>query len=197
MLPHSFQELIFKLSKLSGVGEKTAQRYAFEILEWKEKELQEFSEIILNLKRNIQKCKQCNNLCESEVCDICSDASRDEKTICVVSSVKDLIAIEKTNQYFGKYYVLNGLISIHNGIYPEDLEIDLFVENCINQNVEEVILALNLNIDGETTALYISKKLEFKNIITSRIASGLPIGGNIEYADELTLYKALEGRKKI
>lgn len=197
MLPQTLQQIISQLSKLSGVGEKTAQRYAFEILDWKEEDLIYFGELLLSLKKDIKKCIHCNNLSDENICHICSDIQRDSKTICVVSNVKDLIAIEKTNQYIGKYYVLKGLISIHNGIYPEDLEIDAFIEQCIKNGVKEVILALNLNIDGETTSLYISKKLEEQNIIATRIASGLPIGGNIEYADELTLLKAIEGRKKI
>lgn len=196
MLPQTIQSLINILMKLSGVGEKTAQRYAFEMLNWRDEELESMSETVGELHIKIKHCEKCGNLTESKYCDICSDTSRNDKLICVVGSVKDLIAIERTQQYNGIYHVLKGLISITNGVYPEDLEIDQLVDKCVENKVEEVILALNLNVDGETTALYIAKKLESKNIQSSRLASGLPMGGNIEFADQLTLLKAFEGRKR-
>lgn len=197
MFPKQFQELIKYLSKLNGVGEKTAQRYAFEMLKWEVEDQITFSEVLKKLHVTIKKCQNCANFCEDKICDICADTTRNDKIICVVSNIKDLIAIEKTQQFDGKYYVLNGLISIQNGVYPEDLMIDEFVDRCEKNQVKEVILALNLNIDGETTSLYLAKRLHTKGIASSRIATGLPIGGNIEYADEMTLTNALIGRKKL
>lgn len=196
MLPTSITDLISYFSKLSGIGEKTAQRYVFELLDWDEGSLEEFAQVIHNLKLNIKKCQNCGNITETDLCEICKDQTRDKRIICVVANVKELLAIEKTNSYNGIYYVLNGLISISNGVYPEDLAIENLVQKCVDDDIQEVILALNLNVEGETTALYISKRLEEYNITSSRLASGLPMGGNIEYADSLTLHKAFEGRKK-
>lgn len=196
MLPNSIKELITFFAKLPGIGEKTAQRYVFELLEWDEQTLEHFGNELNNLKKTIKKCQNCGNISENELCEICSDQARNKQLICVVANIKELLAIEKTEMYNGIYYVLGGLISMTNGVYPEDLEIERLIKRCEKENIEEVILALNLNMEGETTALYISKRLEEYKIASSRLASGLPMGGNIEYADNLTLLKAFEGRKK-
>ena len=196
MYPSLFEVLVENFRKLPGVGKKTAERYAFEFLKWDLEEIEDFVNICLESKKNLHPCKVCGNLAEHDTCEVCSDTTRDTSIICVVEQVQDLIAMEKTQEYKGVYHVLNGVISPSKGILPEDINIASLIERC-NENIKEVIIATNPTVEGETTALYLSKLLEKKEITATRIAHGIPMGGHLDYADELTLIKALENRKKI
>lgn len=196
MYPQKFEALIESLKRLPGVGAKTAERYAFHILDWNEKDKQNLIQSLVDIKEGLKKCEVCGNLTDEDICDICADTERNQNLICVVQSAKDVIAMEKTKEYHGVYHVLNGVISTTKGILPEDINIESLI-NRVNEQTEEVIIATNPTVEGETTALYLSKILESKNINVTRIAHGLPMGGHLDYADELTLIKAIEGRKKI
>lgn len=194
--PKSFERCIESFKKLPGVGAKSAERYTFTILDCSLEEVEEFAEALVELKKKTRPCAICGNLTESEQCVICEDTKRDTTTICVVQSTRDVLAMERTQEFKGTYHVLNGLISTSKGILPEDLNIDALLKR-IDLGVKEVILATNATVEGETTALYLDKLLASKNILVTRIAYGIPIGGHLDYADELTLIKAIEGRKKI
>ncbi|MDL2276036.1 recombination mediator RecR [Breznakia sp. OttesenSCG-928-G09] len=196
MYPKKFENLIDCLRKLPGVGLKSAERYAFDMLDYSDEDIEAFIESLQGLKDSIHRCERCGNLAEDTLCDICKDESRNQKVIFVVQNPKDVVAMEKTNEYHGLYHVLNGVISTSKGIMPEDINLASLLER-LNDQVEEVIIATNPTVEGETTALYISKLLENKNITVTRIAHGLPMGGHLDYADELTLIKALEGRNKM
>lgn len=196
MYPSIFEMLVENFRKLPGVGQKTAERYAFQFLKWDQEEIDEFMQICVDAKKNLRPCKICGNLAENECCDICLDDSRDKSMICVVEQVQDVVAMEKTQEYKGTYHVLNGVIAPSKGILPDDINIPSLIERC-NENVSEVIIATNPTVEGETTALYLSKLLEKKNINTTRIAHGIPMGGHIDYADERTLIKAMENRKRM
>lgn len=196
MYPKKFEALVDNLRKLPGVGAKTAERYAFEILDWPQERLDEFIESFVAIKDGIKICEVCGNLAEDDKCLVCSDYTRDAGIICVVQSPRDVIAMEKTREYAGVYHVLNGVISTSKGILPEDINIPSLLKR-INENTKEIIIATNPTVEGETTALYLSKLLEKYDINVTRIAHGLPMGGHLDYADELTLIKAMEGRKKM
>ena len=196
MYPQKFEDLIHVLRHFPGVGEKTAERYAFTILEWDDETIQSIIDAFTAVKGGLKHCKVCGNLSEGDECLICKDQSRNHNVICVVQSPKDVIAMEKMNEYNGVYHVLNGVINTSKGIMPQDLNIESLLER-VNENTEEVIIATNPTVDGETTALYLSKLLETKKVNVTRIAHGLPMGGHLDYADELTLIKAFEGRKKM
>ena len=196
MYPKSLEKLIESFRLLPGVGAKSAERYALCMLDKSQEDIEEFARALLDIKANIKICPVCGNLTEEECCSICSDSSRDHHTICVVQSMKDVIAMEKTNEYKGVYHVLQGLISTSKGVLPEDLNIKSLLER-INDETKEVILATNATIEGETTALYLDKVLSGKGVLVTRIAYGLPMGGHLDYADELTLIKAIEGRKQL
>lgn len=196
MYPKSLENLIQSFKKLPGVGAKTAERYAFAMLEANEVDVTDFANSLIDVKSKIKKCAVCGNISEGEICDICSDLNRDKGTICVVQEAKDIIAMEKTNEYHGVYHVLNGVLSSSKGIMPEDINIESLI-NRADESTKEVILATNPTMEGETTALYIDKLLTKKGIYVTRIAHGLPMGSYLDYADELTLIKAIEGRKKI
>lgn len=196
MYPKKFENLIECLKKLPGVGLKSAERYAFDMLNYSDEDIDMFIQSLNDLKNDIRYCSCCGNLSEEELCDICKDNTRDKNTICVVQNAKDIVAMEKTQEYKGVYHVLNGVISASKGIMPEDINIDSLLDR-INETTQEVILATNPTVEGETTALYIAKLLENKNVNVTRIAHGLPMGGHLDYADELTLIKALEGRNKM
>lgn len=195
MYPKDFDKLIELFEKLPGVGNKTAQRYAFRVLESSKENLDEYIETI-KLVSNIKKCKTCGFLTESSECVFCKDNSRDRSIIMVVEASQDVVAIEKTNMYHGLYHVLGGLISSSKGVFPEDLELDKLV-NRLDNNIKEVILALSPTMDGEMTSLYLDKLLKDKNIKVTRLASGLPMGSSLDYADELTLIKAMSNRTEI
>ncbi|MEG0274209.1 recombination mediator RecR [Amedibacillus sp. YH-ame10] len=196
MYPKKFESLVEAYRRLPGVGLKTAERYAFESIEWSGETITEFIDALVNVKDGIRKCDICGNLAEDELCDICKDSSRNTGMICVVQSAKDVIAMEKMREYSGVYHVLNGVISTSKGILPEDINIESLL-NRIDEHTSEVIIATNPTVEGETTALYLSKLLEKYEVNVTRIAHGLPMGGHLDYADELTLIKAFEGRKKM
>lgn len=196
MYPGKFEDLIEAFRHLPGVGIKTAERYAFTALEWDEETLDAFIRALDALHGGIKKCSVCGNLSDDDKCMICRDDTRNPNVICVVQSPKDVIAMEKTKEYNGVYHVLNGVINTAKGVMPQDLNIKSLLDR-VNDDTEEVILATNPTVEGETTALYLAKLLETKNINVTRIAHGLPMGGHLDYADELTLIKAFEGRKKM
>lgn len=184
------------LAKLPGVGKKSAERMAYSLLDKSEEDIQEFSNALLSLKQEIRRCPKCGLLTDGDNCPICDDPSRDNSKILVVSYYKDALAIENSEGYNGLYHILNGEISLGKGITVDNLNISSLTER-VNNGVEEVIIATNPTIDGETTALYISKILEGSKASVTRLAYGLPMGGNLDYADQITLQKALEGRHKI
>ena len=193
----SLQRLEEGLAKLPGVGKKSAERMAYSMLNFSDEDLLEISESIKDLKANIRFCKTCGMISENDECEICKDDSRDESILMVVSYPKDVFSIEKSGTYNGKYHVLNGEISLSKGIHIEDLNLASLYERLSANKIEEVILATNPTIDGETTALYIARNIEKYNVKVTRLAYGLQMGGNLEYVDPLTLSKALEGRHKL
>lgn len=195
MYPKEFDKLIELFEKLPGVGSKTAQRYAFKILESSKDQLDDYINTIKSIS-NIKKCKTCGFLTEESECVFCKDKTRDNSTLMVVENPQDVVAIEKTNIYRGSYHVLGGLISSSKGVFPEDLKIKNLIER-VSDNTKEVILALSPTMDGEMTCLYIDKLLKEKNVKVTRLASGLPMGSNLDYADELTLIKAMSNRTEI
>ena len=197
MYSETVLKLINQFEKLPGIGHKTAVRLAFYILESDEKVAKEFSEVLVNAKNNVKFCSTCYNLTEKDPCDICSNTKRDEAVICVVENVKDVIAMEKTHEYKGKYHVLHGSISPMNNISAGDIKIKELLERLKDDAVKEVILATNPTVEGEATAMYISRLIKPLGINVTRIAHGIPVGGDLEYTDEITLIKALEGRTKM
>lgn len=192
----SIEKLIESFEKLPSIGHKTAARLAFYILNSSEEETNEFINSIKNAKTNLKYCSKCYNISDTDPCIICSNPKRDENTICVVEDVRDIIAIEKTHEYKGVYHVLHGSISPMNGIGPDDIKIKELLER-ITPETKEVILATNPRVEGEATAMYISKLLKPLGVKITRIAHGIPIGGDLEYTDEITLSKALEGRREL
>ncbi|MDD4366373.1 MAG: recombination mediator RecR [Eubacteriales bacterium] len=190
-------KLINELSKLPGIGGKTAQRLAFHILSLSEKEAEELASAISEAKKNMKYCSVCGNLTDSDPCSICSDPGRDPKTICVVESPRDVAAMERIKDYRGLYHVLHGSISPIEGIGPDDINLKSLVIRLQGTDTEEIILATNPNIEGEATAMYIARLLKPSGIKVSRIAHGIPVGGDLEYADEITLLKAMEGRHQL
>lgn len=195
--PKSINNLIECFKKLPGIGEKTAERLALSTLDMDEELIELFSNSIIEVKRKIRRCKQCNGLSEEEICPICKDKSRDSKTICVVEEPKNIILFEKTGVYKGLYHVLDGLISPLDGINPEDINLSSLLDRISKEKVDEIILAVKPSIEGETTALYIKKILEDYHVKISKIAHGVPIGVDMEYIDTLTLEMALEDRKDV
>ena len=193
----ALERLEVSLNKLPSVGKKSAERLAFAMLEMNEDDLKEFAEAISSLKESIHLCPICGNLTENEVCSICEDESRDKSTIMVVSTPKDVLALEKAEDYRGLYHVLGGTISLSKGKGVSDLRIKELMDRLETGEVKEVILATNPTVDGETTALYLAKLIEPLNITVTRIAYGLPMGGNLDYTDSLTISRAIEGRRKI
>ena len=193
----SLERLQESLAKLPSVGKKSAERMAYAMLEMDEDDLNEFSDAVKALKSSIHTCPVCGNLTENDICDVCSDETRDHSTVLVVSYPKDIIAFEKADGYKGLYHVLGGTISISKGKGIEDLQIPSLIARIEQGKIKEVIIATNPTVDGETTALYLAKILEKYDVNVTRIAYGLPMGGNLDYTDALTLAKALEGRRKI
>ena len=190
-------KLIAELSKLPGIGGKSAQRLAFYILSMNDEEVDSLAETIKDAKHSMKNCSVCGNLTDVDPCPICSDESRDHSVICVVESPKDVNAMERIKEYNGLYHVLNGAISPIDGIGPEDINLKSLIVRLQNEDVKEVILATNPNIEGEATAMYIARLIKPAGIKVSRIAHGIPVGGDLEYADEVTLSKAMEGRREI
>ena len=195
MYPKSLESLIEKLMILPGVGRKTAERYALHLLDENRIVFDGLATALENVKENIQYCSRCHNFAEGELCEVCKDDSRDENLICIVSSPKEIISIEKSGQYKGLYHVLGGLISTRKGIMPDDLNINDLRDRIID-STKEIILALNATVEGETTALYLAKKYQ-ELVPVTRLAFGLSIAGQLDYADDMTLLKAFEGRKKM
>jgi len=195
--PKSIAALIEHFQKFPSVGPKSAQRMAFYLLRMSKEEIEKFAQCMINAKENTKTCEICFNLSSSSPCEICTSSSRDRSTICVVSETKDLIAIEKTNEYKGLYHVLQGLISPMDGIGADDIRIKELLTRLTNEEVKEVILALSPSVEGEATSLYLGKLIRPFGVKISRIAFGLPVGGDLEYADEITITKALEGRREI
>ena len=193
----ALERLEISLNKLPSVGKKSAERLAFAMLDMEEDDLKEFAEAVSNLKSSIHLCPICGNLTENEICPICEDESRDKTTIMVVSTPKDVLALEKAEGYRGLYHVLGGTISLSKGKGVADLRINELMQRLEGGVVKEVILATNPTVDGETTALYLAKLIEPLNITVTRIAYGLPMGGNLDYTDSLTITRAIEGRRKI
>lgn len=197
MYPNSIKNIIECFKDLPGIGEKTAERLAFSLINFDKEKLTSFSDAICDVRDKLIYCDICGNITENEICDICSDKERKSSIIFVVEKAKDISLFEKINIFNGKYHVLGGLISPLEGIGPEDINIDKLLSRIDNEDIEELILALKPSIEGETTMQYIKKVLESKNIKVTRIATGIPIGTDIEYIDSMTLEFAFEGRKDI
>jgi recombination protein RecR len=195
--PEPISKLIDSFMKLPGIGPKTAVRLAFFVLNMKEEVVLDFAKALVNAKRNLTYCSSCGHITDKDPCYICEDDKRDRTTICVVQDPKDVIAMEKMKEYNGLYHVLHGAISPMEGIGPEDIKIAELLKRLQDDTIQEVILATNPNIEGEATAMYISRLIKPTGIKITRIAHGLPVGGDLEYADEVTLSKALEGRREL
>lgn len=195
MYPKVFEKLIGLLEKLPGVGYKTAQRYAFSLLEKDNENIDDLISALASL-RTIKKCRICGFISEEDECVFCKDKTRDKSVITIVATSQDVLAIERTDSYKGMYHVLNGLISSSKGIYPEDINIEGLLKR-ITPEIKEVIIATSPTMDGEMTALYLDKVLNDKNVLVTRLAHGLPMGASLDYADDLTLIKALDNRRKI
>lgn len=190
-------KLIQELSALPGIGAKSAQRLAFHILNMPEEAVESLATAIVDAKKNVRYCKECFTLTDEEFCPICRDSGRNHKTIMVVENTRDLAAYEKTGKYEGVYHVLHGAISPMLGIGPDDIRLKELMKRLQTEDIKEVIIATNSSLEGETTAMYISKLIKPTGIKVSRIASGVPVGGDLEYIDEVTLLRALEGRVEL
>ncbi len=190
-------KLISELSKLPGIGGKTAQRLAFHILSMEDRDAFALSDAIRDAKSSMKYCSVCGNLTDQDPCSICADDSRDKSTICVVENSRDVVAMEKIKEYRGYYHVLHGAISPMDGIGPEDINLKSLIPRLQGEDVQELIIATNPNIEGEATAMYIARLIKPSGIKVSRIAHGIPVGGDLEYADEVTLLKAMEGRRQL
>ena len=189
--------LVEQFERLPGIGKKSAQRLAFHVLDMPKEKAQQFANTILEAHEKIKKCAVCQNLTDQEVCQICQDQQRDRSIICVVEDPRDVIAIERTQEYTGLYHVLHGLISPMNGVGPDQLSVRELLERMKDETVGEVIMATNPTVEGEATAMYLARLLKPMNVKVTRLAYGIPVGGNLEDADEVTLYRAIEGRSEI
>jgi recombination protein RecR len=197
MATKSLEKMIDEFNKFPGIGRKTAARLAFHVMEMGDFEIESFIQSVRDVKEKIKRCSVCGNLSEKEECEICSDEFRDKSLICVVEDSKDIISLEKARNYKGLYHVLHGKIDPLNGIGPDKLNIKSLLQRVTNEDIKEVILALNPDLEGETTAMYLAKLLKPFGVKVSKIASGIPIGGNIEFADIATIAKSLEARQEI
>lgn len=195
--PEPIAKLIEAFSRLPGIGAKTAGRLAFQVLRMKEEEVTEFAKALVSVKRNLHYCSICCNITDIDPCRVCQDKTRDTTVICVVQEPKDLIALERTKEFNGYYHVLHGAISPMEGIGPDEIYIAELLKRLGDEKVQELILATNPNIEGEATAMYLSRLVRPFGLKVTRIARGLPVGGDLEYADEVTLSKALEGRREL
>jgi recombination protein RecR len=194
--PIAIEKLIEEFAKLPGIGHKTAQRLTLHVLNLPREEVREFAEALIEARGTIRYCSVCGNFTDSETCAICSNPNRDTSTICVVEQPKDIMSMEKIREYNGVYHVLHGVISPMSGKGPDDIRLKELVRR-INEDIKEIIVATNPNVEGEATAMYISKILKPLGVKVTRIAHGIPVGGDLEYADEVTLSKALEGRVEL
>ncbi len=193
----SIEKLIEAFEKLPSIGNKTAARLAFHMLDATEEETNEFVKAILEAKSNLKYCSQCYNISDTDPCPICGNQNRDHTVICVVEDVRDVVAMERTHEFKGVYHVLHGSISPMNGVGPDNIKIKELLSRLMNGEVKEIILATNPRVEGEATAMYISKLVKPLGIKATRIAHGIPVGGDLEYTDEVTLSKALEGRREL
>ncbi|MBQ9161882.1 MAG: recombination protein RecR [Clostridia bacterium] len=193
----SLSRLSEQFAKLGGVGRKSAMRMAFSVLELTEEEVEEFAEAIIDAKRKIHLCPICQNLTDREICRVCDDEERDHSLVCVVSDAKTVMAMEKVREYKGVYHVLHGVLSPLNGITPDKLKIKELLARIDKDAVSEVIVATNADVEGETTAMYIARLLRPLGVKVTRLAYGISVGTDIEYADEVTLYRALQGRRDV
>ncbi|MCK5732329.1 MAG: recombination protein RecR [Tenericutes bacterium] len=198
ILPKAIEDLIIEFMKYPGVGRKTAERFALYTVEkLSDEDVDDFSHAIINLKKNIHHCRTCGHLTDQDICEVCSNLNRDESLLLIVESPKDVFAIEKSGEYKGYYHVLNGVISPMDGYGPEDINLSALWPRIIDNKVKEIIVATSSTQEGETTALYINRVLKDVDIEVTRIGYGVPVGLNLEYADDLTLSKAIENRRKI
>ncbi len=197
LFPAPVEKLIEQFEKLPGIGYKSAQRLAFFVLSLPEGEAEAFAGAILEARSCIFCCKICQNLTDAEICPVCANAARDASVICVVAEAKDVAALERTREYKGRYHVLHGVISPMGNVSPDDLRIKELVERVSHDNISEVIMATNPDTEGEATAMYISRLLRPFGVKVTRLAYGMPMGGHLEYADEITLMRALEGRREM
>ncbi|MBQ8435594.1 MAG: recombination protein RecR [Oscillospiraceae bacterium] len=186
-----------QFAKLPGIGMKTAQRLAYAVMSMSDSDAKQFSEAIMAVKTDVGYCKICQNLTEFEICPVCKDDNRSKSLICVVETPKDVSAFERTNEYGGTYHVLHGLISPINGVGPDDIKIRELLDRVSAGNVDEIIMATNPTVEGEATAMYIARLLKPLGVKVTRLAFGIPVGGHLEYADEVTLFKALENRSEM
>ncbi len=193
----SIEKLIENFEKLPSIGHKTAARLAFYMLDLGEQETNEFISAILNAKKNLKYCSKCYNISDTDPCPICENPKRDTSSICVVEDVRDIVAMERTHEFKGVYHVLHGSISPMNGIGPEDIKLKELISRLSDNTVKELIIATNPRVEGEATAMYISKLVKPMGVKVTRIAHGIPVGGDLEYTDEITLSKALEGRREM
>jgi recombination protein RecR len=193
----SLQHLAEQFGRLQGVGRKSAMRMAFSVLDLNEEEAEIFAQAIIDAKRKIHMCPICQNLTDREVCNVCEDLQRDRSVICVVEDAKAVLSMEKVREYRGVYHVLHGVISPVNGITPDQIKLKELLTRLEDGEVQEVIVATNPTVEGEATAMYISRLLKPFGIKVTRLAYGIPVGGDLEYADEVTLYRALEGRRDV
>ena len=191
----SLQRLAEQFGRLDGVGKKNAMKMAFSVLDMTAEEASDFANAIIEAKDKIHLCPICQNITDRDICPICSDEARDRRTVCVVSDPRVVLSMEKVREYKGLYHVLHGVISPMNGITPDKLTIKELLERISEGEIEEVIVATNPTVEGEATAMYISRLIKPMGIAVSRLAYGMPVGGNLEYADEVTLFRALEGRR--
>ena len=192
--PSVLDELIERFASLPGIGIKSAQRLAFHILAMPEGEAEGFANTIIKAKSTIHCCSVCQNLTDKEVCSVCEDPTRDHSTVCVVADPKDVAAIERTREYDGSFHVLHGVISPMNNIGPDDIKLNELVDRVVSGKVKEIIMATNPDTEGETTAKYIARLLKPFDVRVTRLAYGIPVGGNLEFADDATLSRAIEGR---
>jgi recombination protein RecR len=191
------QDLIDEFAKLPGVGPKGATRIAFHLLNSDHVDSQKLAEVLIAVKEQVRFCKECYNVAQNDLCRICADTRRDQATICIVEEPKDVLAIERTREFRGRYHVLGGAISPIDGVGPDDLRIKELMSRLSDSNVHEVILATDPNLEGEATATYLARLLSPLGLKVTRLASGLPVGGDLEYADEITLGRAFEGRRQV
>ena len=193
----SIEKLIESFERLPSIGHKTAVRLAFHMLDLSKEETEEFINSIINAKEKLKYCSNCYNISDTDPCPICSSPKRDNSVICVVEDVRDVMAMERTHEFKGVYHVLHGTISPMNGIGPEDIKIKELLNRIANNDIKEIIIATNPRVEGEATAIYLSKIIKPLGIKVTRIAHGIPVGGDLEYTDEVTLSKALEGRSEL
>ena len=193
----ALEKLIEQFQKIPSIGRKTAQRMAFHVLDLTDEQAKEFADAIIDAHTKIHHCSLCHNLTENELCPICASSNRDHSTVCVVEEPRDVLAFEKTREFQGVYHVLHGVISPMNGIGPEQLTIKSLIERATSGEISEIIMATNPTIEGDTTAMYISKLIKPFGVKVTRLAYGIPVGADIEYADDVTLMRALSGRSEL